>query len=118
MKRIFILICIVALSKGNTSFAGNDEKTAMKPASSALVSGTVVDNTTGEALPGVTLTIEETGKKVFTDLDGKYEISNLTPGNYTLSVSYISYKEIEKKELVLSAGTTGVDPIKLEPLAK
>lgn len=53
------------------------------------ISGTVVDEFTGETLIGATVSYGQDG--VSTDLDGRYSIK-LSPATYTLEFSYVGYK--------------------------
>jgi hypothetical protein len=71
--------------------------------SSATVSliGSIVDLSTGEALAGVKIEIEETNDSFYTDLDGNFTINGLKPGNYNLTTSMISY-EMKKVDLDLA----------------
>ncbi len=67
------------------------------------ITGTVIDESTGEPLIGATVLIEETGQGNATDLDGRFTIENVEPGNYTLKASYISHvtliiEDVEVKE--------------------
>jgi hypothetical protein len=119
MKKTSIILSFLVLGLSIPALAGNDEKTPGTEASlSSTVSGIITDEITGEALPGVAISIAETGAKVYTDLDGKYEILNLSPGNYRMSISYISYKEINNQSLVIVKGKASLDEIKMEPLIK
>lgn len=54
------------------------------------VQGSVIDASTGEALPGVNVVIEGTTSGVVTDLDGKYTLT-LNTSNATLIFSYVGY---------------------------
>ncbi len=66
------------------------------------ISGKVTDQT-GAPLPGATVTINPTNTTV-SDGNGKYQLSNLPNGNYTLKVTYIGYQPFEKA-VVLTANT-------------
>ena len=55
------------------------------------LSGTVVEEASGDCLAGATVKIEGLNKEIFTDLDGKFNISGLKPGKYTIEISYLSY---------------------------
>jgi TonB-dependent starch-binding outer membrane protein SusC len=59
-------------------------------AQSREVSGTVLDKTMGEPLPGVTVLVKGTTRGVTTDLDGKYTI-NLQPGDQVLVFSFVGF---------------------------
>ena len=57
----------------------------------ANLRGVVFDASTKEPLIGVTVYVKGTTNGDATDLDGRFEISNLKDGPYTIIVSYISY---------------------------
>ncbi len=57
------------------------------------VRGTIIDETTGETLVGVTVVVKGTTQGASTDLDGKFSI-DIAAGVYDVQVSYISYKTI------------------------
>ena len=56
-----------------------------------VVSGTVTDANTGEALPGVTVSIEGTSEGTITDLEGKYSIS-LPSSEVVLVFRFVGYR--------------------------
>ncbi len=56
------------------------------------IRGVVKENGTGETIIGANVVIDGTTTGTSTDLDGKFEISNLVPGSYTLKITYISYE--------------------------
>ncbi|MFD2568423.1 TonB-dependent receptor [Pseudotenacibaculum haliotis] len=63
-------------------------------AQSYTLQGKVVDENQ-EALLGATVMVKEINKGTSTDLDGKFSIT-LQEGNYTLKVSYVGFKTLEK----------------------
>ena len=62
------------------------------------VHGVVKDALTNEAIIGATIVYAE-GKGVATDIEGAFDLE-LENGDYTLKVSYVGYKLIEKKILL------------------
>ncbi len=60
-------------------------------AQNGIIRGTVIDETTGEALISVTVMAEGTIKGTVTDLDGKFNLS-LEPGKYNIRFSFVSYE--------------------------
>jgi iron complex outermembrane receptor protein len=60
------------------------------------ISGKITNQQTGEALPGATISLANQTVRVVTDGNGKYQVSNLKNGSYTLRVSYIGYQTISK----------------------
>ena len=56
-----------------------------------IVSGFVTDSSSGEALIGANISLQETGQGMATDMNGYYIIQDIKPGNYTIMVSYIGF---------------------------
>jgi len=67
------------------------------------ISGTVTNSETGEIISGAT--VSAGNKKAATDSYGKYTISSLTAGNYTVTCSYIGYNT-GKEEVSVTQNTT------------
>lgn len=95
MKKTILTLALVAFL--GIAFAGNEntkENKAEAPvANTVSISGNVADLTTGEVLTGVEISIEGTDVKTYSDFDGNFVINNLTPGEYNLIASFISYKK-------------------------
>ncbi|MEN2400241.1 MG2 domain-containing protein [Flavobacterium sp. MC2016-06] len=77
------------------------EKKIKKPANAKLISGVVTDSK-GEPIPGVTVTIKDTKRRIFSDFDGYYEIE--AANGEELIFSYIGSKTqsalaTEKREI-------------------
>ena len=73
LKKAFITLLFVVI--GATVFAQTGK-----------ISGTVSDKKTGETLIGAGVKISGTTKAVATDVDGKYILSGLADGKYTIEV--------------------------------
>ncbi|NEU07657.1 TonB-dependent receptor [Flavihumibacter sp. R14] len=56
------------------------------------ISGRVTDKKTGETLIGLTVKTGGTTNGVFTDVEGRYTLSNLTPGKHSVTFTYVGYK--------------------------
>lgn len=78
------------------------------------ISGKVIDAQNSEPLIGASVVITGTTNGSATDFDGNYTISNLNPGRYTLTVTYISYKTQTKENVVVEADKPTVVDILLE----
>jgi len=79
-----------------------------------MMTGSVLDASTGEALVGAVVEIENTDAKAYTDLEGRFTIENMQQGEYTVKVNYISYKEALITKLSLDNHANSVE-IKLNP---
>ncbi len=62
----------------------------------SLVSGSLRDKETGEALIGLNVLVRETGAGASTDLEGNYQL-RLPAGEYRLQFSYVGYQQQERK---------------------
>ena len=116
MKRIISIVIVgLALIIGNQVFATGDNVTVAASAK-ASISGKVLDIKTGEPLAGVALSIEGTNIKVYTDLDGLFSVDGITPGNYNLVLSLISYKSSLVENIKLNPSSKNNIDIKLDAL--
>ena len=79
--------------------------------------GKIIDKTTGEALVGVTVSINETTIGTATDLDGKYELK-VKPGTYNLLVRYIMFKELIVSGIVVKENETVIQDMVIEEISK
>lgn len=67
-----------------------------------IVKGQVFDKNTGEPLEFINVTVSHQGqtkilKGAITDIEGKFSISELANGSYTLTVSFTGYKDIKRQ---------------------
>ncbi len=65
---------------------------ASPAAAQARLTGTVTDTETGESLPGVNVLVLGTSQGAATDFDGRYAITGLRAGQYTVQASFIGYE--------------------------
>jgi len=102
MKKILF---VIVLSVVFTIFANasDKDKEVVPPVTSMNINGVITDVDTDETLAGVLVTIEGTDIKTLTDLDGKFSFDGLDVGDYQLKVSYISYKEVEVKDIDINS---------------
>lgn len=73
-------------------------------ANSGKVSGYIFDNKTEEPLIGATVRLLDTDLGAVTDINGFYQISNVPPKTYTVSVSYVGYKSENSFNVVVRSG--------------
>lgn len=77
----------------------------------ASLSGRISDGT--GYLPGVNVSISGTSIGAATDLDGRFQLSNLQPGLITVKISYLGYETVER-EVTLVSGSNYLENIKLK----
>lgn len=76
-------------------------------AQTGTVRGTVMDNSTGEPLFGVTVAALNTSKGNITDLDGQFSLE-LPAGSYQIQLSYISYQTVIIENVEVKPGEVNV----------
>lgn len=69
----------------------------------ALVSGTVTDQRSGEPLAGATLQFKNTSHSLITDASGSFQL-RLPPGNYRAEVSYLGFETFDRQVQVFDSG--------------
>ncbi len=110
-----IFISIAALGSSPIAKNGNADKAVLEHSVAFYsFSGNVVDEETGERLVCAKIEIEETGISIFTDIHGNFSFNSITPGTYTLKVSYISYEDIKMSSPINTDGQEMT--ISLKPL--
>jgi outer membrane receptor protein involved in Fe transport len=77
------------------------------------VAGLVTDNESGEALAGVNVYLEGTSLGAATDLEGYYQIINVPPGSYSLTVSMIGYRSVTVEGIKVQTDRTTTQNINL-----
>lgn len=79
------------------------------------ISGTILDSKTAESLPGAMAVIEGSGKGAIADFDGKFTLSGISPGKYTVIISYISYDTKKIADVEVKANDVTDINILLDP---
>ena len=88
--------------------------TAAASAQSGTLIGNVNDAGTGEALPGVNVILKGTYYGAATDINGKFKIGGISPGNYNVDISLIGYKTVRFTGIEIVSGKTKELDVKLE----
>ena len=94
MKRVVKLVSFVLLLSTMSGNLFADEKANV--VKQGTVRGRIID-TSKQTLPGATIYIEKLRTGVTSDVNGFYTLPNLTPGTYTVKVSYVGYTPVEMK---------------------
>ena len=75
-------------------------------AQSGSLTGTVVDNQTGEALTGVNILVQEISRGAASDINGRFTVENIPYGNYNIRVTYVGFLTQNLTVTVNSPSTT------------
>ena len=75
-------------------------------AQTGKIAGTVTDESTGEALPGVNVVLEGTTQGATTDADGFYTIINVRPGTYDVRASFIGFTPVVRQGVQVNIDLT------------
>lgn len=106
MKRILLSLVLVI-----SFLHGWSENEDVRPSS---VKAVVVDDKNGETLIGATILVQGTTIGTTTDMDG-VALLKLSPGVYTLRVSYVSYQTFVIKDVTINRNQTTTLNIRLKP---
>lgn len=102
-----LLVVIAVQAKDNESKVKDTDGQA-----TMMLSGSVVDEQSGESLVGVEVKLAGTDKKTYTDFDGNFNFENIKPGEYKIETSYISYQQ-KAEELTINTNENKIK-IKLQ----
>lgn len=80
------------------------------------IKGRIVDYITREPLVGATVSVENSEPTIgaITDMEGKYVLSNVQVGRYTLIVSHMGYKQVKIPEVLITSSRPVILNIELE----
>ncbi len=89
---------------------------------SALLRGTVSDLESGKALNGANITLSPANENLqalgtVSNSNGNYEIRNIPPGRYSITVSYIGYEKFVLEPFVLTSNEQRKLDVSLKPQA-
>ncbi len=85
----------------NTDTFSQQEET-QPPIMTGKIYGTITDNETGEPLWGANVYLKGTSIGGAADQNGQFWISNVPPGTYILTASYMGYKSVEFRDVRVS----------------
>jgi TonB-dependent receptor len=83
-------------------------------AQTGSITGTITDAKTKEAIIGGSVLVQGTQLGASTNLEGKFNFSNLKTGTYALQITYIAYKTQIVDNVIVEAGKTMEVTINLE----
>lgn len=79
-------------------------------AANAILKGKVVDKISKSTLPAVNIYLKNASGKVVkstaTNLGGEFEIKEVVPGKYNITVAIIGYKKLNKTAIMFASGET------------
>jgi hypothetical protein len=85
--------------------------TTMLDGQTGSIEGKATDKKTGEALPGVMVSLDGTTMGAAADIDGHFIILNVKPGKYKVRASYISYDPIVFENVNVASGKKTTIPV-------
>lgn len=79
------------------------------------ITGVITDQYSNEPLEFVNIFISEAQKGAITDEQGRYTVSDLKPGFYTVQASFIGYNALTKSEIEVTSSRPSVLNLQLQP---
>ncbi|MFT5834736.1 MAG: hypothetical protein ACI97N_002376 [Cognaticolwellia sp.] len=87
-------------------------------AQSGIIKGRVYNSINNESIMFANLIIEGSSTGVVSDLDGKYEITDLEPGTYNLKASYLGFTDVTIYEIEVTNSKPAVADIPMSENAE
>lgn len=81
-----------------------------------ILTGHISDKSTKQPIIGANILIIGTMGGTTSDADGNFSLKNLTPGNYSLRISYLGYRELIKSDIIVNNVSFQKMNIELEPV--
>lgn len=102
--KLFITLIIIAFTK--VTFSQNSS-----------IKGKIIDEKTGEVLPGAIVVIKGTTTGAAADFDGLFTIKDVPPGTYVLECKYISYNTKIIADVVVKSAEPTEITVLLSPVS-
>lgn len=99
--RIFMAVIGLLLLCGLNSCSKNEDFEVF-----STLHGIVVDDASGECIPGATITLSPGGRTQTSGSDGRYQFSNVDPMQYTVTVQKPGYNTNRKMVTVIAGEAT------------
>ena len=85
--------------------------------SKGSISGLVNNGDTKQPIPGASVAIEGFNLSDAADTAGRYRITDITTGSYTITVSAIGYETVRRFNIVINSGNENEQSFELQPRA-
>ena len=79
--------------------------------------GVISDAMSGEPIPFANIVVEKSGNQyggTTTDIDGKFTIKPIEPGNYSVKATFVGYQTIEVTGVIISSNKITFQDVKLQ----
>ena len=106
MRLVLTFVSIIALATAASLAAPNKGR-------SGQIEGTVIDQSSGEALLGATIYLTDKFAGAMADQYGYFIIRGLSPGRYGLTVSHVGYESVRLDHITVDSASTSTVTIRL-----
>lgn len=96
IKKAVMFVSVMILSIGIAFATSNPDTEITENDTFAMITGSVVDSNTGEAIPNAIVLIAGAEKTATTDKNGAFAFEQIKMGEHTLVVEAEGYKKTEK----------------------
>lgn len=104
-KKAIMLVSVMIISAGLTFAQTDPDTTETTGDTYSMISGSVIDADTGDAIPNATVRINETDQSATTDDYGTFVFEDVDSGTYTVSVEADGYESTEQSVDVTEEGS-------------
>jgi len=78
------------------------------------IAGTVIDKSSQQPIAEIAITLQPSGKGTNTDKQGRFKITGLKPGSYTVTAKGLNYNLATLYNIIINAGNEYNTSIELE----
>ena len=115
MRKLNIFQKLLIISILILPFTVSAKNPVTPPSASKTLAGVITDKVTQEHLSGVYLYFDKLGKGVYSGADGNFNLNEIEPGNYNVTITYISYHE-KKVSVKVKKSRKNYKTIQLDPV--
>ena len=101
------LACLFAIAAGSSLSA---QVTTRSPSGKGSIAGQVTDSG-GGVLQGAQISVDPGGGSAVSNAQGRFLISGLNSGDYTVTVKYVGFADLTKKVTVSAGETVNADAL-------
>lgn len=92
--------------------------TATTIAQNGIIKGRILDATNNQSVPFANVSVDGTELGVSSDIDGNYIFEGMEPGTYNISASFLGYKTLSIKEVMVTNSKPAIIDFSLEEMTE
>jgi len=112
----FLSALFDAVAPGSATLDAGDTGLATSPVGTAAIQGNIVDGSTGVALSGAVVAVENQGLSVASGANGAFLLAGILPGSFILDVSIDGYYTLRLQVNATAGAVANLAVVPLQPI--